>query len=128
MTSGEPELVAIPMSRSFLECQSRVDPPGRPAVPVHLGRQDIKPPTKVRHVVPVYPPAAIDARRQGIVILEAIISSSGCVIQAKVLRSVATDLDVAALRAVTGWAFTPTLVDGTPVPVIMTVTVQFTLQ
>ena len=69
-----------------------------------------------------------DARRQGIVIVEATISPGGCVSHAKVLRSVATDLDVAAVRAVTDWAFTPTLLDGVPVPVIMTVTVQFSLQ
>ncbi len=37
-------------------------------------------------------------------------------------------LDVAALRAVSEWAYTPTLLNGQPVPVIMTVTVQFTLQ
>ena len=37
-------------------------------------------------------------------------------------------LDQAALDAVRQWQFTPTLLNGVPVPVIMTVTVQFTLQ
>jgi TonB family protein len=131
MTSGELEFIAVPMHRSFLECQSRIDPPRPDASPVRVGRvghQDIKPPTKTRHVAPVYPQAAIDARRQGIVIIESTIGPAGCVSQAKVLRSVATDLDIAALRAVTAWEFTPTLLNGAPVPVIMTVTVQFTLQ
>jgi protein TonB len=36
-----------------------------------------------------------------------------------------TRLDLAALRAVSAWAYTPTLLDGEPVPVIMTVTVNF---
>jgi protein TonB len=37
-------------------------------------------------------------------------------------------LDAAALDAVKQWTFTPTLLNGTAVPVIMTVTVNFTLQ
>ena len=36
--------------------------------------------------------------------------------------------DQAALDAVKQWQFTPTLLNGVPVPVIMTVTVNFTLQ
>jgi TonB family protein len=37
-------------------------------------------------------------------------------------------LDQAAIEAVKGWQFTPTLRDGIAVPVVMTVTVNFTLQ
>ena len=128
MTSGERELIAVPMHQAFLECRSRVDPPRQEASPARIGVQDIKPPTKIRHVAPEYPWAAQQARRQGIVIIESTISPAGCVREATVLRSVGVDLDLAALRAVTGWQFTPTLLNGVPVPVIMTVTVQFTLQ
>jgi protein TonB len=49
------------------------------------------------------------------------------VVNARVLRSVPL-LDQAALDAVRQWVFTPTLLNGVPVPVIMTVTVNFTLQ
>jgi protein TonB len=45
---------------------------------------------------------------------------------ARVLRSIPL-LDQAALDAVKQWEFTPTLLNNVPVPVIMTVTVQFTL-
>ena len=58
---------------------------------------------------------------------EATIGPSGSVQDAKVLRSIPL-LDQAALDAVRQWQFTPTLLNGVPVPVIMTVTVQFTLQ
>lgn len=128
MAPGKLELIALPMHRAFLECLSQVEAPGQYPGGLHVGQRNIKPPTKIRHVAPEYPQNAQAERRQGIVIVESWITSRGCVGSAKVLRSVATDLDVAALRAVTGWAFTPTLVDGTPVPVIMTVTVQFSLR
>ena len=88
---------------------------------------NIKPPTKIRDVKPVYPAIAQSARVQGIVIIEATIGPSGAVQEAKVLRSIPL-LDNAALDAVKQWQFTPTLLNGVPVPVIMTVTVNFTLQ
>ena len=84
-------------------------------------------PTKTRDVRPQYPPIAQSARVQGIVIIEATIGPNGRVQEAKVLRSIPL-LDQAALDAVRQWEFTPTLLNGVPVPVIMTVTVQFTLQ
>jgi len=48
------------------------------------------------------------------------------VTDARVLRSIPL-LDQAALDAVRQWEFSPTLLNGVPVAVIMTVTVQFTL-
>ena len=36
-------------------------------------------------------------------------------------------LDQAAMDAVKQWRFTPTLLNGQPVPIVMTVTVGFTL-
>ena len=101
-------------------------PPPPPAAPVRVGG-NIKPPQKTRDVRPVYPPIAQSARVQGIVIIEATIGPDGAVKDAKVLRSIPL-LDGAALEAVRQWVFTPTLLNGVPVPVIMTVTVQFTLQ
>ena len=76
---------------------------------------------------PIYPPIAQSARVQGVVIIEATIGPDGRVKDAKVLRSIPL-LDQAALDAVKQWQFTPTLLNGVPVPVIMTVTVNFTLQ
>jgi TonB family protein len=61
------------------------------------------------------------------VILEAKIEADGGVSDARVMRSI-PGLDEAALDAVRQWEFTPTEVDGVRVPVIMTVTVNFTLQ
>ena len=46
--------------------------------------------------------------------------------RAQVLRSIPL-LDEAALTAVRQWKFTPTLLNGVPVPIVMTVTVNFKL-
>ena len=94
--------------------------------PVRVGGA-IKPPAKTRNVQPVYPRIAQSARVQGVVIIEATIDRSGKVTNARLLKSIPL-LDQAALDAVKQWEFTPTLLNGVPVPVIMTVTVQFTLQ
>lgn len=94
--------------------------------PVVVGG-NIKPPTRTQYTAPVYPTIAQSARVQGVVILQATISEDGRVVDAKVLRSIPL-LDQAALDAVRQWVFTPTTLNGSPVSVIMTVTVNFTLQ
>ena len=101
-------------------------PPPPPPAPVRVGG-NIRPPTKTKDVKPTYPAIAQSARVQGVVIIEATIGPNGAVQEAKVLRSIPL-LDQAALDAVRQWQFTPTLLNGVPVPVIMTVTVNFTLQ
>jgi len=94
--------------------------------PTRVGGK-IRAPTKTKNVKPVYPAIAKSARVAGTVIVEAVIGADGKVVDAKVLRSIPM-LDQAALDAVKQWEFTPTLLNGVPVPVIMTVTVNFTLQ
>ena len=93
--------------------------------PIRVGG-NIAPPTKVRDVKPVYPPEALSARVSGVVILEATIDREGKVRDARVLQSV-PPLDTAAIEAVRQWEFTPTLLNGVPKPVIMTLTINFTL-
>ena len=93
--------------------------------PVRVGGS-IKAPTQISKVQPVYPAIAQSARVSGVVILEAVIGADGRVTNATVLRSIPL-LDQAAVDAVRQWVYTPTLLNGVPVPVIMTVTVSFTL-
>ena len=94
--------------------------------PVRVGSV-VRAPTKVTHVAPVYPTFARSARVEGTVILEAVIAESGAVQDVRVLRSVPL-LDAAAIDAVRQWRFTPTMLNGEVIPVVMTVTVTFTLQ
>jgi len=87
----------------------------------------IAPPAKVKNVLPVYPLEAQNAKAQGLVIVEVRIEPDGRVSNARLMRSV-PQLDQAALDAVSQWEFAPTLDrEGRPTPVIMAVTVQFTL-
>jgi protein TonB len=86
----------------------------------------IRQPQKIHHVAPLYPEIARSARVGGVVILEAILAEDGTVRDVRVLRSIPL-LDAAAVTAVREWRFTPTLLNGTPVPVVMTVTVAFML-
>jgi protein TonB len=101
-------------------------PPPAPPRVLRVGG-DIRPPVKIRDVRPVYPEIARSARVQGMVIIEATIDETGHVANARLLRSIPL-LDEAALTAVRQWIFTPTRLNGEPTSVIMTVTVQFTLQ
>jgi periplasmic protein TonB len=100
--------------------------PAAPRAPLPVGGV-IKPPIRVKDVAPVYPEIARRARIEGIVIIRATIGNDGKVQKAELLRSEPL-LDQAALDAVRGWEYTPTLLNGQPVAVTMTVTVQFKLE
>jgi len=114
----------LPTAASIVACID--EPPSASPTRVSAGR--VQPPKKIKHVNPQYPAGAQKAGIQGTVIVEAMISSSGCVKRAAVTRSVALSLDLEALQTVSQWRFSPTLLGGQAVPVIMTVTVNFTLQ
>jgi TonB family protein len=97
--------------------------------PPEAGRvgANLPPPAKVVDVKPVYPDAAQKARVQGVVIFDVLIGPDGKVKDARLLRSIPM-LDEAGYAAVRQWEFTPTVVNGEKVPVVMTVTVNFTLK
>jgi periplasmic protein TonB len=101
-------------------------PSPEPVPPLRVGGK-ISSPNKIKDVKPVYPTIAQAARVEGMVIIEATIGPTGTVLDAKLLRSIPL-LDAAALEAVQQWEFTPTLLNGSPVAVVMTVTVNFTLR
>jgi TonB family protein len=76
--------------------------------------------------VPRYPPEAQAAGIRGTVVAEIVVDPSGNVTDAKVVQSIPL-LDEAALQAVRNWHYAPTSVNGQPVPVRITVTVNFSL-
>lgn len=105
-----------------------VSPPPAPAppqAPLRVGGA-IKEPRKIADVRPIYPDVARAAGVSGVVILEATIDPEGSVAGVRVLRSVPL-LDQAAIDSVRQWKYAPAMLNGAPVSVMMTVTVNFTL-
>jgi protein TonB len=97
--------------------------PGAPGAPLRVGG-GITPPRKIHDVKPRYPEEAVKNNVQGVVILEITVAEDGTVRHPRILRSIPM-LDESAMEAVSQWQFEPPLLNGQPVPVIMTVTVAF---
>jgi TonB family protein len=90
---------------------------------------NVRPPKKLKDVKPVYPAAMRDAGLTGTVSLEAVIGRDGTVTFVRVLSSqVHPDFAIAAADAVRQWKFTPTLLNGQAVEVVMTVSVRFDME
>jgi periplasmic protein TonB len=87
----------------------------------------VKEPKKLKDVKPIYPAIAKAAKMSGLIIIEAIISKEGDVKDAKILRGGQAVLEASALEAVRQWKYTPPLLNGVPVDVVMSVTVNFQL-
>ena len=102
-------------------------PPPPQRGPIRTGGQ-IETPALVHRVEPYYPPVAVSAHLQGLVILEAIIDRDGTVAEVKVLRSAGVLLDREALLAVRQWRYKPLLLNGQRERFILTVTLSFNLQ
>src|SRR6185369_6691169 len=94
-----------------------------PDGPIRVGN-DVPVPRKTRDVRPAPSPEALTAGIKGAVILDATIGPDGRVSSARVIRSIPL-LDAAAVAAVRQWEFTPTVIDGRAVPVVMTVSANF---
>ena len=93
----------------------------------NAGGSLVKPPLKTKDVKPVYPALAQRARVSGVVVVEGMIGADGRIQCARVVKSVPL-LDQAALDAVSQWEFTPVVLNGTPMPIRMSMSVNFRLQ
>uniref|UniRef100_A0A7V4G9P2 Energy transducer TonB n=1 Tax=Desulfobacca acetoxidans TaxID=60893 RepID=A0A7V4G9P2_9BACT len=81
----------------------------------------------IRRVEPVYPELAKRARVQGTVVLIVTVDEEGNVSDIQISKGHPL-LNDAAVSAVRQWKYSPTLLNGEPVPVIATVTVIFNLK
>lgn len=108
------------------EAAACAEEPEHPALrPAGSGPGKITPPRKVKHANPVFPDGARIAGQSGTVLLEAVITASGCMRSVTVIGGVSPELDAAAADAVSQWRYSPALIDGTPVPTYMKVTINF---
>jgi TonB family protein len=86
-------------------------------------------PTLLRQVEPRYPSAAREARVEGSVELECVVGANGTITDVRIVRSLDAKygLDAEAVRAARGWLFRPGTREGKPVPVIITLILEFRL-
>lgn len=89
---------------------------------------DVKAPVVVNRVEPHYPDDYRRARIEGIVIVETEIRDDGSIGEVHLRKSIAPELDMAAVDAVRQWTFKPATRDGKPVPVIFNLTINFKLK
>jgi protein TonB len=100
-------------------------PPPPPPERIRVGGQ-VQSAKLVNQARPTYPPLARQARIQGTVRLEAVISKNGAIEELKVVSGHPL-LIQSAQAAVLQWRYEPTLLNGVPVEVITTIDVNFTL-
>jgi TonB family protein len=100
--------------------------PAAPAAPAAVGG-DVKPATLVSSVPPVYPPMAKGQHIAGDVRIDALIDAHGRVSAMKVVSG-PTILQSAAMDALRQWKYQPATLNGNPVAMHLTVTIQFHLQ
>lgn len=113
----EPPGLIGPGRRNDLPEPRRVDPDA-----------GVDPPVLRERVEPVYPEEARRSRETGTAILEGVIGPEGCVEALKILKRTREPLlDAAALRAVRQWTYDPAMLNGKPVSVYLTITVNFQL-
>jgi TonB family protein len=88
----------------------------------------IEPPRLLKEVKPDYPD---DARRRGVegeVEMEIVVRRDGSVGDVRILKGLASALNDRAVQAVRQWRFSPARRQGTPVDVIVEVSVEFRMR
>jgi TonB family protein len=122
LPNGSTAIMGVRMSGAMTPSGS-ASPSPAPTAPVRVGG-NIRTPVKIAGAAPLWPAPARQAGIGGVVLVEITIGPDGGIKDARILRSIPL-LDQAALDAVRQWRYEPTLLNGMPVPVIMTVTVNF---
>jgi TonB family protein len=84
------------------------------------------PPTKTKHVAPIYPQEAKEAHVQGVVVVQARVEADGRISHARALRS-SSPLDQAAIDAVLQWEFEPLVIDSEGITYLLTTSIRFSL-
>jgi TonB family protein len=94
------------------------------------GPGGVDPPVVIKQVKPAYTTAALQARLQGVVLMEAVVLPDGSVGDVRILRSLDRQmgLDDEAIKAVKQWRFRPGTRLGRPVPFLVNIELTFTLR
>jgi TonB family protein len=126
--SRVPEDTVGPSVRPPVGTGPRQVPPGQFGEGAYTLGPGVREPGRTSFVGPVYPASARASGTQGTVILEAIIAKDGRVRDERVLRSPGPEFDRAAVAALKQWSYEPTLLNGEPIELLITVTMAFSLR
>ncbi len=100
--------------------------PAAPPAPIPVGG-DVKPARLISSTPPLYPTLAKTQRVSGNVVIDALIDATGRVTTMKIVSG-PTLLHQAAMDALRQWKYQPATLDGKPVPMHLTVSIQFRLE
>ena len=85
-------------------------------------------PVLLKQVTPKYTPDAMRQRIQGVVALEVVVSREGIPVAIRVTRSLDPGLDHEAIAAAREWRFVPGRIGDTPVDVLVTILLDFSVR
>jgi TonB family protein len=116
-----PDTAVYPMCRP-----TTTSLPELPEKLFHVGG-GVSAPHVISRVDPKYSELARTARIEGVSVLNLVVDKDGFPRNVCVLRPLNDDLDQNAARAVSQWRFSPSMLDGQPVSVLISVEVAFHL-
>jgi TonB family protein len=114
------------------QSSATAEQPAQPWPPIGVSRPGggVTSPVIIKEMKPQYTSAAMRAKIQGNVEVEAVVQTDGQVGEVRVVRSLDTEygLDEAAVKAVKNWTFNPGKKDGIAVPVLVKIELTFRLR
>jgi protein TonB len=123
LNADQPETTDAPLAAGLAVASKG---PAAPATPLPIGG-DVVQARLVSSVAPVYPQLAKNQHVSGDVRVDALIDADGRVTTMKIVSG-PTLLHQAAMDSLKQWKYKPASLDGKPVPMHLTVTIQFRLQ
>ncbi len=117
-------LTAIPKPVVTVQETKIVEPEVKPGMLVELG-PGVTPPKSVKKTFAKYPEAAKARKIQGTIVMRALVSETGNIIDIKVVSSPNKLLEDAAVKTVRGWVYEPARKEGVPVKVWIPVSMAF---
>ena len=91
--------------------------------------EGVQPPKQLSSVAPVYPQFAMRQHLEGVTLLDGVVTVDGRIGEIALVRSSGTaELDVEAAKSFKRWTFAPGTLSGRPVPVVISVQIEFTMR
>ena len=104
-------------------------PPVLEPTAVRACDEGVEAPKRISSVAPRYPASAMGNRFEGTVLLDAVVRLDGSVGEVALVQSSGSrELDVEAARSFRQWTYTPGRMSGRPVPVVISVQINFEMK